>query len=173
MYKCKPERNVAQMILLIAGAALVTGGIFVLAAFWKENAGLIRFIGFFSLAVSIYFLYRFTLTEVEYTLYNGEFTVTRIVGSKRTELAVLDLADTVALVTKAEFKAQGLNKGLSTICNYSQNFGNDHWVYVFTFQDKKASVEFEPNDAFVAIFRSEIERAKNRPSDSDSDGVLI
>ena len=140
MYKCKPERNAAQMVLLIAGAVLVTGGIFILAAFWKANAGLIRFIGFFALAVSIYFIYRFTLTEVEYTLYDGEFTVTRIVGSKRTELAVLDLADTVALVTKAEYKAQGLNKGLSTICNYSQNFGSNHWVYVFSFQGKKASL---------------------------------
>ena len=174
MYKCKPERNVAQMILLIVGAVLLTGGIFVLAAFWKQNAGLIRFIGFFSLAICIYFIFRFSLTEMEYSLYNGEFTITRIVGSKRTDVAVLDLADTVALVTKQEFKANGLNKGLSSMFNYAQNIGSNHWVYVFTFQGKTASVEFEPNDAFVAIFRAEIERAKNRPSDSDDgDGILI
>lgn len=174
MYKCKPERNVRQILLLIGLSVFITSGFFVLAAFWQKNAGILRFIGFFCLAFCIYVIYRFILTETEYTLCDGYFTVTRIVGGRRTDVAVLDLSETVALVTKAEFKSSGLNKGLSHMCNYSQNFGNDHWVYVFSFQEKQASVEFEPNEAFVAIFRAEIKNARNRPSgEPGGDGGLL
>ena len=171
MYKCKPERSVAQTVLLMAVSVLLTGGVFALSAVWKENAGLIRFIGFFCLALCIYVIYRFTLTEMEYTLCDGYFTVTRIVGRKRTDVAVLDLAESVALVTREEYRSGGLNKGLSAVFNYSQNLGGRHWVDVFTFQDKRGSVEFEPNDAFAAIFQVEIEKAKNRTSGGgDPDG---
>ncbi|MBQ3934829.1 MAG: hypothetical protein IKS34_00445 [Clostridia bacterium] len=167
MYKCKPERNMKQVFLLMGVSVLLTAGIFTLSVFIQKSAGLIRFIGFFFLALCVYVIYRFTMTETEYTLYDGTFTVTRIVGNKRTDVAVIDLADAEALVPKKEFREKGLNKGLSVITNYSQNIGGDHWVLVFAFQEKRASVEFEPNEAFVAIFKTEIENAKNRPSGSD------
>lgn len=178
MYKCKPERNVRQAVLLLAVSIVLTVGTFALANFLPEQAGIIRFIGFLLAALALYVIIRFTMTEMEYTLDNGTFVITKIVGNKRTDQGVLDLADTVALVTREEYRAQGLNKNLSTICNYSQNIGGKHWFYVFEFGGKRAVIEFEPNDAFVAIFREEIERAKsggnggvgNPPPDS---GILI
>lgn len=173
MYKCKPERNVRQIVLLLTVSILLTVGVFVLATFWPANAGIIRFIGFFCIVICIYILFRFTMTEMEYTLCDGNFTITKIVGSKRTVQGVLDLADSIALVTKEEYREKGYNKNLSTVCNYSQNLGSNHWYYVFEFEGKRASVEFEPNDIFVAIFKEEIEKAKNNPHGNLDDGLLI
>lgn len=178
MYKCKPERNVRQVVLLLAVSILLTVGTFALAVFLPEQAGIIRFIGFLLAAVSLYVIIRFTMTEMEYTLDNGSFVITKIIGNKRTDQGVLDLADTIALVTREEYRAQGLNKNLSTICNYSQNIGGKHWFYVFEFGGKRAVIEFEPNDAFVAIFKEEIERAKSGGGgavggDPPDDGILI
>ncbi len=179
MYTCKPERNVRQVILLLAGSILLTVGTFALAVLFPVQGGLIRFIGILLSAVCIYVVIRFTMTEMEYTLDNGTFIITKTVGSKRTEQGALDLADTVALVTREEYRKQGLNKNLSVICNYSQNIGGKHWFYVCRFGEKRAVIEFEPNDAFVAIFRDEIERAKKdppsnqAPSDRTGDGLLI
>lgn len=177
MYKCKPERNVRQAVLLLVVSIAVTVGTFALALYLPAHAGIIRFIGFLLAALAIYIIIRFTMTEMEYTLDNGTFVITKIVGNKRTDQGVLDLADTVALVTREEYRARGLNKNLSTVCNYSQNIGGKHWFYVFEFAGKRAVVEFEPNDAFVAIFREEIERAKSggsgNPGATPDGGILI
>ncbi len=180
MYKCKPERNARQVLLLLTVSVAVTVGTFALGAYWTDKRGIINFIGMMFAALAIYVIIRFTMTEMEYTLDNGTFIITKIVGNKRTDQGVLDLADTVALVTREEYRAQGLNKNLSTICNYSQNIGGKHWFYVFSFGGKRAVIEFEPNDAFVAIFREEIEKAKSSgsgtPHDTDDGthgGLLI
>lgn len=178
MYKCKPERNVRQVVLLLLVSAAMTIGVFALALYLPEHAGIIRFIAFLLAVIAIYFIIRFTMTEMEYTLDNGTFVITKIVGNKRTDQGILDLADTVALVTREEYRAQGYGKNLSTFCNYSQNIGGKHWFYVFSFAGKRAVIEFEPNDAFVAIFREEIERAKSGGSGNGTgtppdDGILI
>ncbi|MCH5182684.1 MAG: hypothetical protein J1E00_00780 [Oscillospiraceae bacterium] len=180
MYKCKPERNVRQVVLLMTVSIGLTVGTFVLANFLPQQAGIIRFAAFLLAILALYVIVRFTMTEMEYTLDNGCFVITKIVGNKRTDQGVLDLADTVALVTREEYRAQGLNKNLSTICNYSQNIGGKHWFYVFEFGGKRAVVEFEPNDAFVAIFQEEIERAKSGDNPGGAsggnppdDGILI
>ena len=178
MYKCKPERNVRQVMLLLLVSIAATVGTFALALYLPGQAGIIRFIGFLLAALALYVIIRFTMTEMEYTLDNGTFVITKIVGNKRTEQGVLDLADSVALVTREEYRARGLNKNLSTVCNYSQNIGGKHWFYVFSFAGKRAVIEFEPNDAFVAIFREEIERAKSGGSGNGSGsppdgGILI
>lgn len=179
MYKCKPERNVRQAVLLLVVSIVLTVGTFALANFLPQQAGIIRFIGFLLAILALYVIIRFTMTEMEYTLDNGSFVITKIVGNKRTVQGVLDLADTVALVTREEYREQGLNKNLSTICNYSQNIGGKHWFYVFEFGGKRAVIEFEPNEAFVAIFHEEIERAKSggngdKPGGAPpDDGILI
>lgn len=180
MYKCKPERNVKQVMLLLIGSITVTVGTFALGVLWEAQRGIINFIGMLMMVLAIYVIIRFTMTEMEYTLDGGNFTITKIVGNKRTVQGSLDLADTVALVTREQYRAQGLNKGLSTICNYSQNIGGKHWFYLFEFGGKRAVIEFEPNDAFVVIFREEIEKAKRNPgahstpdSPSDDGGLLI
>ena len=171
MYKCKPERNVRQVVLLLVVSIAVTVGTFALANYLPGQSGIIRFIGFLLAALALYIIIRFTMTEMEYTLDNGTFVITKIVGNKRTDQGVLDLADTVALVTREEYRARGLNKNLSTICNYSQNIGGKHWFYVFEFSGKRAVIEFEPNDAFVAIFHEEIKRAKSGGSGGAGNGV--
>lgn len=171
MYKCKPERNVRQVVFLLVASIVLTVGTFALANYLPRQAGIIRFIGFLLTALALYIIVRFTMTEMEYTLDNGTFVITKIVGNKRTEQGVLDLADTVALVTREEYRAQGLHKNLSTVCNYSQNIGGKHWFYVFEFAGKRAVIEFEPNDAFVAIFREEIERAKSGGGGSAGNGA--
>lgn len=171
MYKCKPERNVRQVVLLLLVSVVATVGTFALALYLPGQAGVIRFIGFLLAALAIYVIVRFTMTEMEYTLDNGTFVITKIVGNKRTEQGVLDLADSIALVTREEYRARGLNKNLSTICNYSQNIGGKHWFYVFEFGGKRAVIEFEPNDTFVAIFQEEIERAKSGGSGKSGGGT--
>lgn len=178
MYKCKPERNVKQVLLLMASCVLALVAIFTLSVCWETQGGLLKFIGFLFAALAIYVIIRFTMTEMEYTLDHGTFIITKIVGNKRTEQGALDLADSIALVTKEEYRAKGLNKNLSTICNYSQNIGGKHWFYVFEFGGKRAVVEFEPNDTFVAIMKDEIEKAKTASKDdrdlpSGRDGGLL
>lgn len=170
MYKCKPERNVMQAVLLLCSSIVLTVGTFSLGALLPSQRGVINLIGVLVLSLAIYTVIRFTLTEMEYTLDGGTFIITKIVGNKRTVQGALDLADTIALVDKQEYRAKGLNKGLSTICNYSQNLGGNHWFYVFAFSGKRAVVEFEPNDAFVALFREEIRKAKSSDNDAPQDG---
>jgi len=176
MYKYKPERNVKQVLLLMAGCVIGLVAIFALSIYWNAQGGILRFIGFLFAALAIYVVIRFTMTEMEYAVEGNTFVITKIVGNKRTVQGALDLADTVALVTKEEYRAQGLNKNLSTICNYSQNIGGKHWFYVFEFSGRRAVVEFEPSDTFVAIMKDAIDKAKNEPKDNRDDfggGILI
>ncbi len=177
MYKCKPERNTKQVALLMISSILLTIGAFALGILWEQYRGVINLAAMLIAALAIYVIIRFTMTEMEYTLEDGTFVITKIVGNKRTDQGVLDLADTIALVTKEEYLAQGLNKGYRTFCNYSQNIGGKHWYYVCSFSGGRAVVEFEPNEAFVAIMKDEIEKAKNSPKDppatDDCGGILI
>lgn len=181
MYKCKPERNVKQVVLLMVGCVFGLIAIFTMSIYWESQGGLLKFIGFLFAVLAIYVIIRFTMTEMEYALDGGTFVITKTVGNKRTVQGALDLANTVALVTKEEYREKGLNKNLSTICNYSQNIGGKHWFYVFEFAGKRAVVEFEPNDTFVAIMKDEIEKAlaskeDGTPGGNDSDdcgGLLI
>ena len=114
MYKYKPERNVKQVILLMAGCIIGLLSIFALSIYWESQSGILRFIGFLCAALAIYVVIRFTMTEMEYAVEGNSFVIAKTVGNKRTVQGVLDLADTVALVTKEEYRAQGLNKNLST-----------------------------------------------------------
>lgn len=173
MFKCKPERNVRQIFLMLFSGVLLTVGAFALGNYLQN--GVVRFIGWGFLIVSIYLLYRFSLTEVEYTLDHGTFLITKIVGNKRTEQGALDLKDSIALVSKAEYRAGKMGKDVSTFWDYSQNLGGSRWCYVFSFQGKKAMIEFEPNNAFVALFRDEIDKAKRGEygGDPGDDSILL
>lgn len=176
MYKYKPERNVKQVFLLMAGCVVGLLSIFALSIYWESQSGLLRFIGFLCAALSIYVVIRFTMTEMEYAIEGNNFVITKIVGNKRTVQGVLDLADSVALVTKAEYRAQGYHKNYSAFFNHSQNIGGKHWFYVFAFSGKHAVVEFEPSETFVAIMQDAIDKAKNEPKDDHTDydgGILI
>ncbi|MBE6579574.1 MAG: hypothetical protein E7651_07190 [Ruminococcaceae bacterium] len=163
MYKCKPERNPKQVALLMIASVLLTIGAFALGILWKEYQGAINLAAMFIAAIALYIIIRFTMTEMEYTLDNGTFIITKIVGSKRTDQGALDLAETIDLVTKEEYRSKGYNKNYNNFFNYSQNLGGKHWFFVVGFAGKRAVIEFEPNDAFVAIMKDEIEKAKKEP----------
>lgn len=177
MYKCKPERNARQVALLMIGSIALTIGLFALGILLNQYRGTINLVALMVASIAIYIIIRFTMTEMEYTLADGNFIITKIVGSKRTDQGCLDLACTVALVTKEEYRAQGLNKSPHAFCNYAQNLGGKHWYYVCEFGGRRAVVEFEPNDAFVAIMKDEIEKAQNSPKEppatDDYGGILI
>jgi hypothetical protein len=178
MYKCKPERNPKQALLLILCSVFLTIGAFALGILLEEYKGAINLAAMLIAAIAIYIVIRFTMTEMEYTLDNGSFVITKIVGNKRTVQGSLDLAETIALVTKEEYKAQGYNKSYNAFFNYSQNIKGKHWFFVVGFAGKRAVVEFEPNDVFVAIMKDEIEKAtkepKNQPPQDGADsGILI
>ncbi len=177
MYKCKPERNPKQAALLMIGSILLTIGTFALGILWEEYKGVINLAAMFIAAIAIYIIIRFTMTEMEYTLDNGTFIITKIVGNKRTDQGSLDLAETIDLVSKEDYKAKGYNKSYNNFFNYSQNLGGKHWFFVVGFAGKRAVIEFEPNDAFVAIMKDEIEKAKkepqNRPPQGNSDGGIL
>ena len=178
MYKCKPERNPKQVALLMIGSILLTIGAFTLGILWEEYKGVINLAAMFIAAISLYIIIRFTMTEMEYTLDNGTFIITKIVGNKRTDQGALDLAETIDLVTKAEYKAKGYNKSHNGFFNYSQNLEGNHWFLVVGFAGKRAVVEFEPNDLFLAIMKDEIEKAKKEPKnqpphEGPGGGILI
>ena len=177
MYKCKPERNAVQAVLLLGGSILLTVGLFALGILWEQYRGVINLIAMLVAAVAIYIIIRFTMTEMEYTVADGTFSITKIVGSKRTEQGSLDLASTIDLVTKEEYLEKGYGKGQRYFYNYAQNIGGKHWYYVCEFAGKRAVIEFEPNDAFVAILQSEIDSARNHPKNPPADdgcgGILI
>lgn len=178
MYKCKPERNPKQVALLMIGSVLLTIGAFALGILWEEYKGVINLAAMFIVAIAIYIIIRFTMTEMEYTLADGTFIITKIVGNKRTDQGSLDLAETIDLVTKEEYKAKGYDKSYNTFFNYSQNLRGKHWFFVVGFAGKRAVIEFEPNDAFVAIMKDEIEKAKKEPKnqpphEGPGGGILI
>lgn len=178
MYKCKPERNPKQVALLMICSVLLTIGAFALGILLEEYKGVINLAAMFIAAIAIYIIIRFTMTEMEYTLADGSFVITKIVGNKRTDQGSLDLAETIALVTKEEYKAKGYDKSYNTFFNYSQNLGGKHWFFVVEFAGKRAVIEFEPNDAFVAIMKDEIEKAKKEPKsqpphEGPGGGILI
>ena len=178
MYKCKPERNAKQALLLLSGSVFLTVGTFALGIIFSQYRGIINLIALLIFVLAIYVVIRFTMTEMEYTVADGSFTITKIVGNKRTDQGSLDLSTTIALVTKEEYLAGGYNKGQRVFCNYSQNLGGKHWYYVCEFAGKRAVVEFEPNEPFVAILQAEIEKAKENPSappadDDGTGGILI
>ena len=176
MYKYKPERNVKQVFLLMASCIIGLVAIFALSIYWESQSGILRFIGFLFAALAMYVVIRFTMTEMEYAVEGNTFVITKIVGNKRTVQGALDLADTIALVNKAGYRANGYNKNYNAFCNYSQNIGGKHWYYVCEFSGKRAVIEFEPSDTFVAIMRDAINKSQNEPKDSrdfDADGGIL
>ena len=178
MYKCNPERNPKQAVLLLLCSILLIIGTFSLGILWEEYKGAINLAAMFIVAIAIYIIIRFTMTEMEYTLADGTFIITKIVGNKRTDQGALDLAEAIDLVNKEEYKAKGYNKTYNNFFNYSQNLGGNHWFFVVGFAGKRAVIEFEPNDPFVAIMKDEIEKAKKEPHsqpphEGPGGGILI
>ena len=165
MIKCKPERSVRQVTVIMI--SFVTAFIAVSAAMCIINA----YKWFFELLLivtgvgGIYVVYRFSMSEMEYELGDGVFTVYKTVGKKRTAVCALDLSTAITLIPKSEYLQKLKTRELpliNTRFNFDQNIRCDGaYVYICEFNGKTIAVEFEPNMIFVDAMLDEIGRSKN------------
>lgn len=160
MYVCKPERSVKQTRILLFCCAFVSCGLFFLSTVVPAYKAFIEFCGIAAVLVSILLVVRYSLTEFEYAVGNGCFTVTKIVGNKRTVICNVGLESALDLITKRDY--DHLLSSEKAIIKYSlnQNMRAESYVFLCSFNGKRTMIEFEPNYAFVGIVKQEIKIAK-------------
>ena len=161
MYLCKPERSVVQARILLWSSVLITAGLFLAAELVVAFGGIIRFVAFAALVLSILFNVRYTLTEFEYAVMGGDFAITKIVGNKRQQICSVALETAIELYEKRDY--DHLPSSQKAIIKYSlnQNIKANSYVFLFNFNGKRAMIEFEPNEAFVTILKKEISAYKS------------
>ena len=161
MYICKPERSVIQTRILLFSCALVTLLLFFISTVVHKYGGFIEFCGFAALALSILFVVRYSLTEFEYSVYDGTFSVTKIVGNKRTVICSVALETAIDLLEVRDYNH--LPSSEKAVIKYSlnQNMKAKSYVFLCLFNGKRAMIKFEPNVEFVSILKQEINTAKS------------
>ena len=113
--------------------------------------------------ISILLIVRYSLTEFEYSVGDGAFGVTKIVGNKRTVVCSVALETAIGLYSKRDYDHLPSDQKGQIKYSLNQNMVADSFVFLFEFNGKRTMVEFEPNLQFVAIVKDEIEKAiKNR-----------
>lgn len=160
MFICKPERSVFQTRLILFTGVIVTLILFYLPLRIPQYAGIIRFCAVGALTVAILLIVRYSITEFEYSVGNGDFSVTKIVGNKRTVICSIALESAIDIVSKRDYdhlpsKEKGYFK-----YSLNQNLVAESFVFLCNFNGRRAMVEFEPNNEFVAIMKDEIAKAK-------------
>ena len=160
MFKCKPERNPRQAATLLICAVAVTLTVFLVAALVEQYRTLIQLLGVLVLAVGIMLVVRYTMTEMEYTLSGDCLTIARIVGNKRTEVCVLDLALALSFTDKQTYLHAAEFTGVRERYNFSQNLRARSMVLVMKKGEGRFMVEFEPNAPFAALVEEAIEQSK-------------
>ncbi|MBR5858548.1 MAG: hypothetical protein IKZ05_01360 [Clostridia bacterium] len=165
MYICKPERSVTQTRVLLFLCALVSLALFFISSVIEAYKAFVEFCGIAAVLVSILLVVRYTLTEFEYAVCDGSFSVTKIVGNKRTVVCQVALETAIDLYEKRDY--DHLPSGEKAIIKYSlnQNPKAESYVYLCSFNGKRAMIEFEPNKQFVAILKNEIKAAKHNSED--------
>lgn len=171
MYLCKPERNVAQTRLLLFTCVIVTLSIFIASTIVPAYNALVEFCGYISLIASILLVYRYSMTEFEYAVTDSDFTITRIVGNKRTPVCCVALETAIDVYEKEDYAK--LPRGEKGITKYSlnQNMFAKSFVFLCEFNERRAMIEFEPNIQFVMILKSAIKEARQRSENSESNNV--
>lgn len=167
MYICKPERNVKQAALLLIISVAVTLLLFLLSTLIPQYTSFLSTMGFVAMMFGILFNVRFSLTEFEYIVSDGSFSVVKITGNRRQTVCNVDLSTAIDLIPKKDY--DHLPSAEKAIIKYSlnQNMKADSFVYLCDFNGKKTMIEFEPNKEFVSILKHEIARAKEN-SDKDN-----
>lgn len=168
MYICKPERSVLQTRILLFVCAFVSLALFFVATVIPSYKAFIEFCGIAAVMVSILLVVRFTLTEFEYTVCDGSFSVTKIVGNKRTVICQVALETAIDLLKKRDY--DHLPSSEKAIIKYSlnQNMKAESYVFLCDFNRKRAMIEFEPNKEFVAILKNEIKNAKQNSENENA-----
>ena len=160
MYICKPERKVFQVKMLLLVSVVVTAGLFLISTLVESYSAFVRFAGFAALMLSILFNVRYSLTEFEYAVGNGDFSVVKITGNRRQQVCCVALESAIDLYTKRDYNhLPSAEKG---ILKYSlnQNMIAESYVFLCDFNGRRAMIEFEPNSSFVAIMKKEIASSK-------------
>lgn len=171
MYICKPERNVAQTRLLLVTCVVVTLSIFIASTIVPAYSALVEFCGYISLVASILLVYRYSMTEFEYAVTDCDFTITRIVGNKRTPVCSIALETAIDVYEKSEYvKLPRSEKGI-TKYSLNQNMFAKSFVFLCEFNERRAMIEFEPNIQFVMILKSAIKDARQRSENGESDNI--
>ncbi len=160
MYICKPERNEKQVKFLLLVSVAVTLSLFLLSTLFLNYTAFLSFCGFVSLMIAILLNVRYSLTEFEYSVSNGNFAITKITGNRRQVVCNVDLETAIDLLPKKDY--DHLPSSEKGIIKYSlnQNMKANSFVYLCDFNGKRAMIEFEPNKEFVAILKDEIKKAR-------------
>ena len=169
LYKCKPERSVAQMriiVLLGLGIPLIC---FTLGSAVPKAGSYVKLFGFAVICAFIMVLVRFVLSEYEYSVDGESFAVARVTGRRNTVMCRIDLTTAISLLPKKEYDA--LPGSEKAIVKYSlnQNIKAASYVFLCDFNGKRTMIEFEPNEAFVGIVNKQIDEAKRRSSRESAD----
>ncbi len=159
MYFCKPERSEKQTRILLFTCILVTLTFFFLSTVILKIGAFIRFCGIISLMISILLVVRYSLTEFEYSVGEGAFAVTKIVGNKRTVVCSIALETAIGLYSKRDYDHLPTEQKGQIKYSLKQNMVAESHVFLCNFNGKRTMVEFEPNLQFVAIVKDEIEKA--------------
>lgn len=168
MYICKPERSVTQTRVLLFSCALVSLTLFFVSTVVPAYKSLIEFCGIAAVMISILLIVRYALTEFEYSVGEGSFAVTKIVGNKRTPVCHVALETAIELMQKRDY--DHLPSSEKAIIKYSlnQNIKAESYVFLCDFNGKRAMIEFEPNREFVAIVQNEIKNAKRNSENTNA-----
>ena len=160
MYFCKPERSEKQTRILLFTCILVTLTFFFISSAISTIGAFVRFCGIVCMMISILLVVRYSLTEFEYSVGDGAFGVTKIVGNKRTVVCSVALETAIDLYSKRDYDHLPSDQKGQIKYSLNQNMVAESFVFLFEFNGKRTMVEFEPNLQFVAIVKDEIEKAK-------------
>ncbi len=166
MYICKPERNVNQIRTLVFVCTVVTSALFLLSTCIQQYASLIRLTAILSLVVSILLVVRYALTEFEYSVSAGDFTITKITGNRRQVVCNLALETAIDLIEKRDYDHLPRNEKAIIKYSLNQNMKANSFVFLCEFNGKRAMIEFEPNHEFVAILKDEMKLNNKNSSES-------
>ena len=120
---------------------------------------------------SILLVYRFSMTEFEYSVSDCDFTVTKIVGNKRTPMCCVALETAIDVLEKSDYDKLPRNEKAITKYSMNQNMFAKSYVFLCEFNEKRAMIEFEPNIQFVMILKNAIKDAKHQSENSESNDI--
>lgn len=161
MYKYKPERNPRQALLLMILLSLFSCAVFFASSIINDSYRLLaQLVAILFFTFSIVTVVRYTLTEIEYSISEEAFGVSKKVGNKVIFLCAIDLTTVVALMDKKTYEHSKEFSGITVKFNHCQNIKAQSFVLLYTVNGKKSMIEFEPNVVFVKIMNEAIDNSK-------------
>ena len=168
MYKCKPERNPRQALLLITLLPFISCVAFFISSIIRDDFRLIaQLIAVLIFTFSVITVVRYTLTEIEYSVSEETFTVAKKVGNKMTVLCSVDISSIITLVDKTTYEHSTDFTDVVIKYNHCQNIKTQSYVLVYVANGKKCMIVFEPNAIFVKLINEAIENSKKNKEEKN------